>query len=158
MLNDKLALYHELKNAAVLRLGKNAPAVADAITKAAFPETVEAADREGCISMLRSGIVASLSKEFSHKTDDDPAQTSMDFPEVIRPLVRRLKGSAHYVESLARYVNNKELFANEQWLDDARKFKRTKGNETLAEATTLDEIHAALYGHKEPPEAPEGAQ
>lgn len=144
MLNDKLDLYHQKKNEAVALFGLNASKVADFIIGDCFPETVEAAEREGCIFMLRRGLIQQLTNEFKRADPIEARQLELDFPPAVRDIVPRLKGTHHYVESLGEWVDIRELCQNLAWLDDARKYKRAKGEQVLAEATVLDEIYAAL--------------
>jgi hypothetical protein len=146
MLNDKLRLYHEKKNEAVAIFGMSAAKVADHIIKQCFPETVNAAEREGCGYMLRSGLIQQLTNDFKHTSPIDKHQFEFDFPEKIRSIIGKLKGESHYVPSEALWIRNQDLFDNPEWLDGARRFKRDKGNEVLAEADVLDEIYFALYG------------
>lgn len=146
MLNDKLRLYHEKKNEAVAIFGMSAAKVADHIIRQCFPDTVAAAEAEGCIYMLRAGLIQQLTNDFKHTAPIDEDQYLLDFPEPIQNIIGKLKGKSHYVTSQGLWIRNEDLFANREWLDDARRFKRAKGEEVLAEATVLDEIFEALYG------------
>jgi len=149
MLNDKLNTFYHLVNEACVIHGLNAPLVADEIIAAAFPETTSAARAEGADTMLRNGVIAFLAKFFKKTapaTESSGSQLSFMpmIPEPLAPIVARLKAEAHYVESLAEYIPVALLIANPEWLDDARKYKRRKGEETIAEATILDELYAAI--------------
>lgn len=148
MLNDKLSLFYRLVNEAVAIHGLSAPHVADEIIAVAFPGTASAAHAEGADSMLRNGVIAFLARHFKKTV---PVDVSSDrqfalplIPEPLTPIVSRLKAESHYVEQLSEYIPVALLIANPEWLDDARKYKRQKGEETLAEATILDELYAAI--------------
>jgi len=145
MLNDKLRTFFELVNSAAAIRGLNAKAVADAVIYQAFPDTTAAATVEGADAMLRNGVIAFLAKHFKH-TLADPQQLSLDIPEPLTPIVTKLNSLAHYVESVGQYVPVPVLIANSHWLDDARKYKRRKGEETLDEAAVMDELYVALMG------------
>lgn len=146
MLNDKLRLFYDLMNDAVAVHGLNAKAVADAIIAEAFPDTLAAASHEGADTMLRNGVIDFLSSHFKRAPKHDPQQFAFDFPEHVKSIVAKLKGEAHYVETLGRYVPNALLITNPEWLDDARKYKRRKGEEVLSEAAILDELYEAVTG------------
>lgn len=151
MLNNKLQIFLQKVNEAVAIHGLNAKAVTDAVIVEAFPETISAAIDEGADSMLRNGVIDFLSSHFKRVPAHHPFQLSLDIPESVRPIVAKLKGEAHYVKKLGRYVPNAILISNRSWLNDARNYKRAKGNEVLAEAQLLDEIYVALYRGKDAP-------
>lgn len=144
MLNDKLRLFYDRMNEAVAVHGLNPAAVADVIIAEAFPDTLSAAAQEGADTMLRKGVIDFLSSHFKRAPKHHPQQTAFEFPDHVKPIVAKLKGEAHYVESLGQLVPNAMLVSNPAWLDDARKYKRRKGNETLAEADVLDELYEAV--------------
>ena len=142
--------YLEIKAAAIAKFGMRPAPVADAILAECFPETTYAAKREGCDMTLRLGLIETLKKEFKHAAQPDEfEQYSFEFPESIRDIVPRLKGTSQYVEGYGGYIPNKALFSRSDWLDDARKYKRKKGDEAIAVANVLDEIYAALYGDED---------
>jgi len=148
MLTDKLRHFYDLANVAVAKVGKNANAIADAIIAEAFPETCNAAEREGADKMLRSGVVEKIKKMLTKESEDnqyDFASISEDF----MPIVKKLGSHSHYVPlaDVQEYVHIGVLIKNPAWLDAARKFKRQKGKETLAEADVLDELYHAVVGH-----------
>ncbi len=147
MLSDKLRLFYDRMNDAVAIHGLNPAAVADVIIAEAFPDTLAAASHEGAETMLRTGVIDFLSSHFKRAPKLDPMQSTFDFPESVKPIVAKLKGEAHYVQSLGQYVPNALLVSNPAWLDDARRYKRQKGNETLAEADILDELYDAITGN-----------
>lgn len=144
MLNNKLHLFYAKLNEAVANHGTNAGAVTDAIIREAFPETVSAAEQEGADSMLRTGVHEFVSALFKRSPKHHPDQYSLEIPEPFQQIVSKLKGEAHYVEKLGNYVPVSLLIANPEWLDDARKYKRRKGEETIAEASVLDELYEAV--------------
>lgn len=148
MLTDKLDLFHDAVNAAIGAVGKNAAKIADRVIADAFPDTAEAADREGADRMLRNGVIEKI-KTILTKSAAAPAQH--DFAEIspqFMPIVDRLQSHSHYVPlpDVQEYVHVGSLIANPEWLDAARKFKRQKGEETLAEADVLDELYLAVTG------------
>ncbi|ASP83577.1 hypothetical protein [Sinorhizobium meliloti] len=148
MLNDKLRNFFDLVNRAAAVHGLNAKAVADEIIREAFPETTAAAEIEGADAMLRNGVVAFIAQHFKRTPPADGRQLKLDIPEPLTPIVAKLKAAAHYVESLGQYVPVPILIANPPWLDDARKYKRRKGEETLDEAAVLDELYVAVLGRR----------
>ncbi|WP_295810311.1 hypothetical protein [uncultured Nitratireductor sp.] len=146
MLTDKLRVFHEAVNAAIGEVGKSAAKIADRVIADAFPETADAAEREGADKMLRQGVIAKITSMLT-KGGGDPDQT--DFCEIaddFMPIVERLHSHSHYVPlpDVQEYVHVSILIQNPEWLDAARKFKRQKGEETLAEAKVLDELYEAV--------------
>lgn len=146
MLSNKLHLFYAKLNEAVALHGTNAGAVTDAIIREAFPETVAAAEQEGADSMLRTGVHEFVSALFKRSPKHHPDQFDLNIPEPFQPIVSKLKGESHYVEKLHAYIPVPLLIANPEWLDDARKYKRRKGEETIAEAAILDELYEAVTG------------
>lgn len=144
MLSDKLSLFYQKVNEAVAVHGLDAKSVADAVISEAFPDTMAAAGQEGADTILRNGVIAFLSAYFKRAPKMDAAQLELDIPAALTPIVSKLKKEAHYVEKLGQYVPVPLLIANPDWLDDARRYKRRKGNETLAEADVLDELYEAV--------------
>lgn len=148
MLTDKLRPFYDAVNAAIAEVGKSASKIADRVIQEAFPETAEAAEREGADKMLRQGVIARVTSILT-KGGDDPSQS--DFAEIaddFMPIVERLHSHSHYVPlpDVQEYVHISLLIQNPDWLDAARKFKRQKGEETLAEAKVLDELYEAVTG------------
>ena len=144
MLTDRLQVFFQRLHAALGRVGNNAPRAADIVISEAFPDTSEAAHREGADAMLRDGVIAFISK-YLKRTPGDIGQH--DFSEIdpgFVGIVQRLQNPRHYVPSLKEYVSVPELIADPSLLDEARRFKRQKGEETLAEAKVLDELYDAV--------------
>jgi len=148
MLSDKLNLFYQLVNEAVGVHGLNAKAVADVVITEAFPDTMAAASHEGADTMLRNGVIAFLSAYFKRAPSTSPMQLELEIPPSLTPIVQKLKKEAHYVESLGQYVPVPILISNPEWLDDARRYKRVKGEQTLAEADVLDELYHAVINQK----------
>ncbi|MCO6050875.1 hypothetical protein NGM99_13910 [Mesorhizobium sp. RP14(2022)] len=144
MLNDKLSLFYQKVNEAASTHGLNAKAVADVVLLEAFPETSTAANQEGADAMLRNGVIQFLTAYFKRAPKLDPDQLAFDIPEQFAPIVSKLKSGAHYVKELGQLVPVEMLIAQPAWLDDARKYKRRKGEETIAEAVVLDELYTAV--------------
>jgi hypothetical protein len=145
MLTDKLRPFYDAINAAIAEVGKNAAKIADRVIGEAFPDTAQAADREGADRMLRLGVIARVSAILKGGSDID----QRDFVEIapdFMHIVDRLHNHSHYVplDDVQEYVHIGTLIANPEWLDAARKFKRQKGEETLAEADVLDELYHAV--------------
>jgi hypothetical protein len=147
MLTEKLRMFHEAVNIAISEVGKNASKVADRVISEAFPETANAAEREGADTMLRVGVIAKI-KSVLTRTDEAGQSDFSDIAEDFMPIVERLHSHSHYVPlpDVMEYVHVSILIENPDWLDAARKFKRQKGEETLAEATVLDELYEAITG------------
>lgn len=146
MLTDKLRPFYDAVNEAIAEVGKSASKIADRVIVEAFPETAEAAEREGADKMLRQGVIARVTSMLT-KGGDDTAQA--DFAEIaadFMPIVERLHSHSHYVPlpDVQEYVHISLLIQNPDWLDAARKYKRQKGEETLAEAKVLDELYEAV--------------
>lgn len=145
MLNDKLSVFYQAVHDAMVDVGNSAPRIADRVIAEAFPDTNDAAEREGADRMLRDGVVDFLTKYLKRNANapieqGDFAQISEQFLDI----VGRLQSHSHYVPSLQQHMSVGYLIANPDQLDEARKFKRQKGEETLAEAAALDELYEAV--------------
>lgn len=144
MLNKRLANFVELVWTAAASVGNSAPRVADAIIKKAFPQTVKEAEIEGAITMLRTGVINEVKSILRGSFGPEEQRDFSEIDEQFRPIVEHLKKKAYFVESAGEYVTVPRLIAEPDLLDDARKFMRRKGEECLAEADRLDELHAAV--------------
>jgi hypothetical protein len=147
MLHDKLIPFYDAVNRAIGEVGKSAVSIADMVMKEAFPETCNAAEREGADKMLRDGVIAKVKRILTKENENGQA----DFCEIsadFMPIVERLASHSHFVpvEGVMEYVHVSKLIQNPEWLDAARKYKRQKGEETLAEAVVLDELYHAVVG------------
>lgn len=146
MLNDKLQPFYQAVHTAMMEVGNSAPRIADRVIEIAFPETAEAAEREGAYSMLRNGIIAFLTT-YLKRNSNAPLESQGDFAEIseeFRDIVGKLHSHSHYVPTLQQHMPVAFLIASPEYLDEARKFKRQKGLETLAEADALDELYEAV--------------
>lgn len=146
MLNDKLQLFYQAVHSAMMEVGNNAPRIADRVIHEAFPDTAEAAEREGADKMLRDGIIIFVAKYLKRNTNV-PTDGQLDFAGIsdeFRDIVKKLSSSSHYVPMLQQHMPVGFLIANPDHLDEARQFKREKGLETLAEADVLDELYEAV--------------
>lgn len=124
--------------------GASAPKIADRIIGLAFPETVDAAKREGCETYLRRGLITHISR-YLRRTNATPAQIDLsDIHPDFRPIAQRLKSSAYYVPSIEEYVAIGDLVGRLDQLNEARAYMRTKGTQCLAEARTLDQLYEAV--------------
>lgn len=146
MLTDKLQFFYQCVHSAMMEVGNSAPRIADRIIADAFPETADAAEREGADKMLRDGVVAYLTN-YLKRNSNVPLGHQADFADIsdeFRDIVGRLQSQSHYVPMLQQHMPVGFLIANPEHLDEARKFKRQKGEETLAEAKVLDELYEAV--------------
>lgn len=143
MLTDKLRHFHDAVNIAIAKHGKNPAAVANEVIGIAFPATIEAAEGEGADAMLRAGVVAKVKKMMTKEAEADQADFAAIAPDFL-PIVKRLHGHSHFVPSLDEHVHVGALIADPALLDEARRFKRQKGDETIAEAEILDELYHAV--------------
>lgn len=143
MLTDKLRVFYDAINIAVGRHGKNPAAIARDVINQAFPDTAEAAEREGVDAMLRVGVVARIKQILTQQAEDNQTDFS-EYHEDFRPIVQKLSSHSHHVPSLGEYIHVSALIATPALLDEARVFKRQKGLETLAEADVLDELYYAV--------------
>lgn len=146
MLNSHRNDFVDTVTAASRRLGTtNAPKIADEVIRLAFPRTSKEAEREGALSMLRVGVineVKRLVRSFSTE-----GETQVDFADInasFAPLVRPLRSKSYFVESIGEYVRVPELIDTPEYLDEARKFMRKKGDECIAEADRLDKLYNAV--------------
>jgi hypothetical protein len=148
MLTDKLAHFYDLVNLARAAVGANPAAITDKVIGVAFPETVDAAEREGADKMFRAGVAGAVKSHI--KAKHDPGQG--DFAEIaegFRTIVSRLQGDLHYVPELDEHIHVATLIDNPEWLDSARNYKHQKAAETLAEAKILDELYDAVMAARD---------
>ena len=148
MLTDKLRLFYESVHEAMQDVGTSAPRIADRVITNAFPDTADAAEREGADKMLRDGVVAFVTN-YLKRHADLPAIGQADFYDIspeFADIAGKLQSLSHYVPTLQQHRSVGFLVAHPDFLDEARKFKRQKGEETLAEATVLDELYDAVTG------------
>ncbi|ANV24493.1 hypothetical protein [Agrobacterium pusense] len=138
---------HEFNDAvwaAAGRLGTmSAPKVTDEIIADLFPGTVNSASQEGASSIFRNGVLAQVRKALSSKIDDDGQMSIFDIDPLFRPFAEKLKKGAYYVKHLDEFVSLPRLIKEVLLLDDARRYLRRKGEETLAEANVLDQLYKA---------------
>lgn len=148
MLTDKLNVFYQHVHSAMMEVGNSAPRIADRILVEAFPETSDAAEREGADKMLRDGVIAFLTSYLKRNSNAPMAGQSdfADISEEFHDIVGRLHNASQYVPTLQQHMPVSFLISNPDYLDEARKFKRQKGEETLAEATILDELYDAVTG------------
>ncbi|WP_223428088.1 hypothetical protein [Tateyamaria pelophila] len=144
MLDSQSAAFAEQVWEIAVRLGNNAPKIADDIMGSAFPLTCAQARREGALRMLRTGIISEV-KRILRNRDDGLGQS--DFAEVcaaFAPLVKDLRSKSYFVESAEEYVAIPNLIVEPDLLNDARRFMRRKGIECLTEADRLDALYLAV--------------
>ena len=146
MLTDKLHVFYQHVHAAMMEVGNSAPRIADRVIAEAFPDTADAAEREGADVMLRNGVIEFLTK-YLKRSANAPLETQTDFADIapeFQSIVTRLHNQSHYVPTLQQHMPIPFLIDTPDFLDEARKFKRQKGEETLAEAAVLDELYNAI--------------
>lgn len=146
MLTDKLQVFYQAVHSAMMEVGNSAPRIADRVIADAFPETADAAEREGADKMLRDGVIIFVTK-YLKRTSNMPMDGQADFSDIsdeFRDIVKKLSKPSHYVPTLQQHMPVSFLIANPAYLDEARQFKREKGLETLAEADALDELYEAV--------------
>jgi hypothetical protein len=146
MLNKRIPDLHVHIWKAVEGCGHNAPKVADAIMGELFPRTATEAAIEGADRFLRSGLIAEITRILkSGAGDDEGAQ--WDFATIdpaFASLVELLPHKRFFVEARQEQVHIAELIEAPDQLDDARRFMRRKGEECIAIAEILDQLHAAV--------------
>jgi hypothetical protein len=145
MLSDKLQAFYHAVHAAMMEVGNSAPRIADRVIADAFPDTADASEREGADKMLRNGVIDFLSKYLKNNAFTPEEQVDFsDISDEFQDIVKKLSKPSHYVPTLQQHMPVSYLIANPEALDEARKFKREKGLETLAEADALDELYDAV--------------
>lgn len=146
MLSNKLQRFFEVVQIVRSEVGNSAPRIADRVISEAFPDTSSAAEREGATKMLRDGVIAYLTKHLKHPVASDSQADFAEIADDYLPIVKKLSSPSHYVPSLEEHLPVSRLISRPELLDEARRFKRAKGLETLAEADVLDELYEAVVG------------
>lgn len=129
---------------AVPGVGRSAPRIVDAILGRVFPETTEAAGREGASKVLRKGCIAEV-KRILHASA--PVEHQTDFADIAPsfvPLVKKLQRPSYFVPEEDEEFPLNELIAEPVRLNSARRYMRAKGMECLAEADRLDQLFFAV--------------
>ncbi|MGR1582438.1 hypothetical protein ACSSNL_13350 [Thalassobius sp. S69A] len=146
MLKATLLPFYELIDDARQKVGDVPGLITDEVIEKAFPTTVVSAELEGCDRMLRLGVLGAV-KAYIRKPDADTRQRTFEdvHPDLI-PHIKKLGAVAYFVPRLdgGEHVSVPDLIAEPRDLDAARKFMRLKGEETLHEATLLDELYEAV--------------
>ncbi|UPT53150.1 hypothetical protein [Synechococcus phage Ssp-JY42] len=144
MLNDQIATLNTLVWEIVSKLGaRSAPPVADAVMPLAFARSLPELEQEGGVRFLRDGLIKHIKDLFSRSVPEeqqDLAEIDPSFGE----LVARLPKESFFVPSLDAHLSVARLIAEPNLLDEARRFTRQKGLETLATADALDQLYAAV--------------
>lgn len=146
MLNKRRPDLNELVWEAAHRVGHNAPKIADDILAPTFPRTHAEAIMEGADKLLRDGLIATVKRILRTAGEDIEQRDFAEIDPAFRHITDGLRRPSYFVESLDQYATLAELIACPDLLDDARKFLRRKGDETLAEAERLDQLYAAVTG------------
>ena len=148
MLKTKLHDFYTVIERAVATHGGNVPLVTREAIDAAFPDSVEASEREGCDSMLYSGVKEAVSKYIRSRRDNADQADFSDLCDQFKPYISELKSTSYTVPSLGEAIPIGRLIAFPPLLDEARQFMRQKGNECLAEAKRMDDLYAAVMQSK----------
>lgn len=125
-------------------VGRSAPRITDELIKDLFPQTRKAASKEGGMAMFRDGVCKAVREALKTTIEDLEDGKQRDFSEIhpeFYQFTQQLKAKAYYVEALGLFVSVEELIDTPEWLDDARKYLRRKGEETIREAYALDALY-----------------
>lgn len=144
MLSDQQRLLRELIWEAVGRVGRSATRVADDVLPRAFPRSVPELEQEGGLKIMRTGLIQYIKPIIDAP---EPSEEQIDLAEIdpsFGEIVKRLPKNSFFVPSRDEYLPVALLIAEPALLDEARKFTRQKGLETLATADTLDQLYAAV--------------
>lgn len=141
-------VFHEAVWVSAAKHGKRPAVVAGEIIGALFPKTVSEADTEGAAAYLRDGVTRAVKSVFSKKQADEGQADFASIDPAFSMQVQNLKRWSYYVESLDEFIDIPDLIKNANLLDEARKYLRRKGEETLAEAAQLDKLYAAIVADK----------
>ena len=144
MLNKRASDFTILVLNTAAMVGNNAGRIAEAIIRQAFPRTSAEADAEGADKALRIGVISEVKRVLRRSLDDADQIAFSDIDPAFRPIVQRLKSKTYFVESIEEYVLVSRLIGEPHLLDEAQKFMHRKGQECLAEADTLRELHRAV--------------
>jgi len=144
MLTDQQRILRELIAEAVGRVGRSATKIADDVLPRAFRRSLPELEIEGGARILRQGLVAFIKPLLDEAEPDDRQLDFGDVDEAFHAIVSRLPKRVFFVPSLGLYVPISDLIDEPERLDEARRFTRQKGEETLATADILDQLYAAV--------------
>lgn len=140
---------------AAREVGMSAPRVTDKIIRDVFPGTTEAASKEGADLIFRRGVIGYVKYALRRPTADLNQIDMATIDKSFAAIVEKLKRPSFTVPSLSGEVAVADLIRNPDWLDEARKYWRQKGDETLAQADVLDELYRAVTGNMSPSIVPD---
>jgi hypothetical protein len=147
---ERTRLLSEWVKETALEVGRSAPLIVERMLTELCPNTWAWSQKEGVDSSVRSGLVKTVKDYLKDKTDRN---AQMDFSEIeqtfgahVVEILKRFSSLSHFVPSEGEYVPLRTLMNDSVQLDEARKFKRTKGEETLSEADNLDQLYEAIFG------------
>lgn len=143
MLHSQLTALNDLINEAMARVGMSPRAIADDVMPLAFPLSLPNLQAEGGEGLFRDGLVRHIKRVLDRPTTADQRDLS-EIDGSFGALVERLPKRVFFVPSLDAFVWIGDLIQNPPQLDEARKFTRMKGEETLATAAALDQLYAAV--------------
>lgn len=147
---DSAAAFREHVLSVMETHGRSVTKIADAIIDEYCPRAYRACIEDGVEKHLRNGVanaVRSIVQDHSkgNNKQHDFAEIEESFGAEIVELVKRLRNDAHCVPSLGVHLTIRELLEDRERFDEARKYKRKIGEDTLEEAHTMDQIYFARW-------------
>jgi len=148
MLTDKKKAFGDVVRETAAKVGRSAPAIVQVLLEQYCPQGLHACEQEGVDGYLRNGLAAAvrtiIKDKGGHGPQADFSEIEETFGRNIVEIVKRLQSDAHFVPSVGEHLPIRELMGDLSLLDEARKFKRQKGIETIEEANRLDQLYEAL--------------
>jgi hypothetical protein len=146
---DERAAFREYLNTLSVQRGTRDPGIlAEAILENYCAVAYRAALECGVGFCLRDGIARAISNTFKKP----PAADQPDFAEIESTfgrdavaLTKRLAAESHHVPSRNELVPIRHLMSDRALFDEARKYKRQKGEETITQANAMDQLYAVLW-------------
>lgn len=144
MSREAIAEFYEAVWVSAAQHGMRPAYITSDILSDLFPQTTFAANDEGASAYLRDGVNKAVKKVLSQKPADEMQGAFSEIDPAFAAYVGNLKRGSYYVESVDEFVTIPDLIKRVHLLDEARKYLRRKGEETLAEAAQLDKLYAAV--------------
>jgi hypothetical protein len=127
--------------------GASPPKIVDRIIEQQYPRTVTASKIEGAYTYFRDGLVAyvrAVLKRGGVEDSDDRRQRDLsEIDADFRPMTTGLSHTDYFVPSRGVFVSLADLLRHLDQFDEARRYLRRKGEETIREADKLDELYFA---------------